>query len=442
MGCSGSKQSGRCRKCSEAPYSPIIRGYSAHVHHPPEKKGDSYHVVALISSTLGSLKLDSSPPKHQNKKGGRIHEDQNGDEDDINGGQMKEFEIGLIEAKVWSKLIEEKITKIVPKTPSMTPPGEPETIDALELMEGLEVTSPLLPAEHLRDLSFHVSPNSIPAFIDSPKTGIKPDYEKDCSSNGNLISTAIVSQFDPEVISGIDKSLQELTPTNSFRSRPFHHDQDQTENNSEKKVGGSMILDLTGEKIINGFAGEKNQKGGKKRLRLYLTSLRGVRKTYEDCCDVKIILKGLGVRFDERDVSMHSGFKEELRDLLGDGFNKGGLPRVFVADSYIGGADEIRQMHEEGRLEKVLEGCQRMVEDGGSEAGGGGAADAVCEACGDIRFVPCETCSGSCKIYYKACEREYDDHDDDQQREHGQYGFYRCPDCNENGLVRCPLCLY
>jgi len=30
-----------------------------HVHHPPQNKGDSYHVVALTSTTLGSLELVS-----------------------------------------------------------------------------------------------------------------------------------------------------------------------------------------------------------------------------------------------------------------------------------------------------------------------------------------------------------------------------------------------
>ena len=54
----------------------------------------------------------------------------------------------------------------------------------------------------------------------------------------------------------------------------------------------------------------------------------------------------------------------------------------------------------------------------------------ICEACGDIRFVPCGTCSGSCKIYLEADDGEVG----------GQLGFQRCLDCNENGLIRCPLC--
>ncbi|KEH32058.1 glutaredoxin family protein, putative [Medicago truncatula] len=79
-----------------------------------------------------------------------------------------------------------------------------------------------------------------------------------------------------------------------------------------------------------------------------------------------MILKGLGIRVDERDVSMHLGFKEELKELFGEW--------------YYGG-------------------------DGG------------CEACGDIKFVPCETCYGSCKIYYEG------DYEEDDNCEVGEGGF-------------------
>ncbi|KAK4360748.1 hypothetical protein RND71_019700 [Anisodus tanguticus] len=58
---------------------------------------------------------------------------------------------------------------------------------------------------------------------------------------------------------------------------------------------------------------------------------------------------GLGVEIDERDVSMHAGFKE-LKELL-------------LGEEYIGGVDEICRMHEDGQLEKIVESCER-VEDG------------------------------------------------------------------------------
>ncbi|GMH15651.1 hypothetical protein Nepgr_017492 [Nepenthes gracilis] len=462
MGCGSSRQSHGCRHCRQTPYSSVPRSYSTHVHHPPAMTGDSYHVVALTSSTLGSFKLDQLL-RNQNRGDDLVVEippllDPNGDQIEIKDDRENEFEIGMIEAKAWSKMIEEKIIKAVPKTPTMTPPGEPETINAWELMEGLEDASPPRAAtEHFRSFSFHVNSDSIPAFVDSPKTRAHGNgfsspraiaLEKDCLPKRNSIPKTIDSDFDPEIISAFRKALEELSPTHPFRLRPFDHHQEQPETVEEKKTNCSMEFEVTEEKKTNGFAEEENKLNGimadvtgyafdgKKRCVLYFTSLRGVRKTYEDCCDVRIILKGLGIKVDERDVSMHSGFKEELRGLLGDGFNRGGLPRVFVGEKYIGGAEDIRGMHEEGRLEKVLEGCQRVEDDGGSRLHSG-----VCEACGDIRFVPCETCSGSCKIYYEGCYDSYDHHHHhNDECEEGEYGFQRCPDCNENGLIRCPIC--
>ncbi|KAI3793991.1 hypothetical protein L1987_36615 [Smallanthus sonchifolius] len=132
----------------------MARSYSMHVHHPPQSDGDSYHLVALKSSTLGSLQLD---PTNSNEVLQIRTEPvrQNDSEKDIT-----EFSVGVIDAKTWSKMIEENIPKFVPRTPVTTPPGEPETINAWELMEGLDDTSPLRPksaTNHIRSFSFHVN---------------------------------------------------------------------------------------------------------------------------------------------------------------------------------------------------------------------------------------------------------------------------------------------
>ncbi|GKV08708.1 hypothetical protein SLEP1_g20304 [Rubroshorea leprosula] len=416
MGCGTSRQR-RCRQCN-APYSPVQRCYSVNVHHPAERRGDGYHVVALKSSTLGTLKIDTNKKKNHIDGGcgvvgnGNRHEGNskiNGDVQDPDE-KRKGLPAEVIEAKVWSKMIEEKIPKVVPKTPVRTPPGEPETINAWELMEGLEDVSPLRSPNHLRCFSFDVvrSPSPVPCHHEksknpeSGKVSPTPMWLQMGDDDQNYSSP----EFDPEVIASFKESLQELSPEN-----PFHLRQLPPENEKVHK--------------INGF--QSDRKGGRKTVIFYFTSLRGIRKTYEDCCHVRMILKGLGIRVDERDVSMHSGFKEELKELMGDGF-RAGLPRVFVGNKYIGGAEEIQRLHEEGQLEKLLEGCE-TVDDG--DRGSGGA----CEACGDIRFVPCETCSGSCKVFYEGDEEE-------EQEDEGEYGFQRCPDCNENGLIRCPVCCY
>ncbi|KAL3629349.1 hypothetical protein CASFOL_026571 [Castilleja foliolosa] len=431
MGCATSKEK-VCRNC-QAPYSPVRRSHSVHAdHRSVHKTGDHNHVAALTSSTLGSLNLD---PLDKNRVFGNKLKDETPTNrnqipiipeeiEEINVDNKKisakeEFETGMIEAKTWSNMINDKIPKITPKTPIHTPPGEPETINAWELMEGLEDISPLRPGRHLRSFSFQVPSNTSLSSLDDPPTPRVKEKVVDSSpkpttwldlvdsdTNSNSNGTSIVSEFDPDVIATFRKALEELPPANPFYLKP-----------------------TSVEKPVKEFIpANKVVPRGKDKLIVYFTSLRGVRKTYEDCCHVRVILKGVGVKVDERDVSMHSGFKEELKKLLGDGF---GLPRVFIGRKYIGGADEIRRLNEDGKLEKLVEGCELLNDIGGD----GGQNGNVCEACGDIRFVPCETCSGSCKIYY---EGEYDD-DEVEERER-EYGFRRCPDCNENGLIRCPIC--
>jgi len=455
-----------------------------HVRRPPWKSDDSHHVVALASSTLGSLRLDPLNRNHPLNQNHFIEDEIPIDNGGINKDKVikDELKMEMIEAKTWSKMINEKIPKVIAKTPTRTPPGEPETINVWELMEGLEDSGPLRPPHHLRSFSFQVSRNPNLSHLDeqstprlkengeASSTSLWPDMtDKDSNSNSNGTSvhtppnpilshlddqtmervkenvevpsiplwpdmsdndsnsndTSIVSEFDPEVISTFRKALEDLPPAN-----PFHLKSLDSEKQAALAGKDQLLVVMDDEQKANStFVGNQvNAARSTDKVIVYYTSLRGVRKTYEDCCHVRIMIKGLGVKVDERDVSMHSGFKEELKELVGDGF-RGGLPRVFVGRKYVGGAEEIRRMNEEGQLEKLVESCE-PVED----SGGGGGRIGVCEACGDVRFVPCETCSGSCKIHYEDdFEEEYD------EREH-EYGFHRCPDCNENGLVRCPMC--
>lgn len=150
-------------------------------------------------------------------------------------------------------------------------------------------------------------------------------------------------------------------------------------------------------------------KGAEERIVLYYTSLRGIRKTYEDCCNVRMIFKGFRVCVDERDISMDSSYRKELQGVLGE---KGmSLPHVFIKGRYIGGVEEIKQLNESGELAKLLEGFP--VKHHGL----------ACESCGDARFLPCPNCYGSRKVF-----------------EEDEGKLSRCPYCNENGLIRCSSC--
>lgn len=395
MGCATSNPK-VCQNC-HTPYSPVHRRQSLYIPKKKDIHQQEQHKVNLTSSTLGSLKLDSMnlSQSFRNDHFAFEIDDYNAEKDEL-----------LIEAKKWSQMIKDKIPTVVPfpKTPVRTPPGEPETINAWELMEGLEDITPLKPSDHHHEhsFSFPVSPT---VAQESPKMA---NNESSIHSNG----TSIVSDFDPQVISTFRKALEELPPANPFHLKPLVI---QGFDDEAKLVSNSNRENV------------ESKSNEKDKLVIYFTSLRGVRKTYEDCCHVRVILKGLGIKVDERDVSMHSGFKDELKELLGKEYAGGGLPRVFLGKTYIGRADEIKKMNEDGLLEKLVENCKR-IEDGTSVVGNG-----VCEACGDIRFVPCDTCSGCCKIYYEAEYGELEPEED-------EYGFQRCPDCNENGLIRCPIC--
>lgn len=152
-----------------------------------------------------------------------------------------------------------------------------------------------------------------------------------------------------------------------------------------------------------------------KSVVLYTTSLRGIRRTHDDCSAVRNILRGLGVAVDERDVAMDAAFRVELQALLllwGAGAIGFSLPQLFVGGELVGGAEEVSRLHEDGELVKVLEGAGRVVD-----------PTFVCGGCGGVRFVPCGGCSGSRKMFVV---------------EEGR--VRRCGECNENGLVRCPSC--
>ncbi|GAB4824299.1 hypothetical protein Ancab_007185 [Ancistrocladus abbreviatus] len=148
--------------------------------------------------------------------------------------------------------------------------------------------------------------------------------------------------------------------------------------------------------------------GSETRIVVYYTSLRVVRPTFEACRTVQSILSGFRVCIDERDVSMDSKFMEELQRILGRD-ERLTLPRVFIGGRYIGGAEELKHLHEIGELKKLVEGMPA-------------AEPGVCETCGSYRFILCNECSGSHKIYSE------------------KIGFRSCTSCNVNGLIRCPTC--
>ncbi|KAL8486622.1 hypothetical protein ACS0TY_000908 [Phlomoides rotata] len=105
---------------------------------------------------------------------------------------------------------------------------------------------------------------------------------------------------------------------------------------------------------------------GENRVVMYSTSLRGVRKTFEDCNAVRSAIQGLGVAICERDISMDRGFRDELRELM-KGKEAAIPPRVFVNGRYVGGAEEVMKIAEEGYIGKLVEGLPKLKGGFGNE---------------------------------------------------------------------------
>ncbi|KAF3794203.1 Uncharacterized protein EJ110_NYTH07834 [Nymphaea thermarum] len=425
MGCASSK---RFRRHGSPNPSWYPRSRSLPVHDLLRKKDDGCHVVSLSSTTLGSLKLDAFDEKLFAEARKEVESVEG---DDGGGGDSKREENRSPAAKVldWSTAMETANRRPASArkfTPTATPPGEPETLDVWELMEGLEEHSPLyLPSYRnstaARSFSFHAVLPKPPSAAGSPGSVWLQVGDSDPS---------VVLDFDPAIIDTFRKALNhqlspKTNPNPAAADEPAEEpaesvgspDESDKEEESDKSESESLKASSpAGEQLARKASrvaplNDCPPRGEDGVVVLYVTSLRGIRKTYEDCRGVRLILRGLGVLVDERDVSMHSGYKDELRTLFGEP-GPGPLPRLFIGGRYIGGADEVRQLHDSGKLSALVEGLPLR-------AAGGSA----CEGCGDIRFVPCETCHGSCKVY----EEERDE-------------FLRCPDCNENGIVRCSLC--
>ncbi|KAJ0028560.1 hypothetical protein Pint_36197 [Pistacia integerrima] len=156
---------------------------------------------------------------------------------------------------------------------------------------------------------------------------------------------------------------------------------------------------------------EKCPPGGEDSVIFYTTSLRGIRKTFEDCNTIRFLLESFRISFQERDVSLHMEFRDELWRLLR---GRAIPPKLFIKGRFIGGADEVVTLHEQGKLKTILEGIEVLS-----------LNSAACNGCGNIRFVVCLNCNGSCKVFKDGDSEEI---------------FIRCSECNENGLVKCPIC--
>ncbi|XP_022748273.1 uncharacterized protein At5g39865-like [Durio zibethinus] len=341
------------------------------VHHPPMRKGDTHHLVSLTSTTYGSLVLIDTKTPGMNSRGFS----------DLQLHQSPQHKDSPVHADQDESLSSDSV------------------INTWELMDGLDDDCDFdlgKPNSFVNTCTKEVSSKSntfnckgldVPVKKNEHYKPTKPSLTKPLWKH--LSEESLLSKLDPNVVSRYRRALSsrqlgsnESRSTISMGSTP----------SCSSLSDGWFRVPSTENKIV-----------------LYFTSLRGIRKTYEDCCSVRMIFRGFRVPVDERDISMDSMYRNELQSLLEGKLIC--LPQVFIRGKHVGGAEEIKQLNESGELAMLLEGFP--VRD----------PTIVCEGCGDARFLPCPNCNGSRKVF-----------EEDEAR------LRRCPDCNENGLIRCPGC--
>ncbi|KAH7331806.1 hypothetical protein KP509_20G051300 [Ceratopteris richardii] len=433
MGCTTSRNK---FKEKESWNAQVCRSISAPIHYPADNEEDSCHVVFLASSSYGILEMERPGDLIRTGSFVRILHDKCPIREEKNKSFFSTaMTVSHTESSIKLRAVQEDLGNESDLI---------ETIDTCELMDGLNEDG------DMTHLSLVVSEISEPL-----ETPLKSFSESQMSSASHLGSaekspptfdSACASPlFDPSLLETFELALDATElPLGEWKiSRDIVHEESLT-NSSASSGNNTWELSETSsdaesypqpedcvhscelrsigapsqgmlkkasicERKLESFEW-KCPPGGAEKVVLYFTSLRGIRKTYEDCCDLRLILQGFTVRVDERDVWMHSQFREELRELLQS--QNVQVPRLFIKGRYIGGAEDVRRLNDNGVLVSLIESLPCLD-----------TLRKVCPGCADVRFIPCLTCNGSCKV-----------HD-------AMYQTLRCDKCNENGLMMCPLCI-
>ncbi|KAL1220765.1 hypothetical protein V5N11_009244 [Cardamine amara subsp. amara] len=359
------------------------------IHHPPAKKGDTHHFVSLTSTTYGSLLI----PDHDGAS-----DRQTLPHISISGKNNK------------------KTTKTEEARDSLSPDS---VINTWELMNDLDDESDSMDSDTSK-LNSAVKFDSLSKPIENRDVGldgsyefvkIEDDDEEDWRSLPfkpkqplwkHMSEESFLSDLDPNIISSYKRALssKQLGKNSSSNGHSNHS----VLISLPESVSSSPLSSQNLEEQEKPKLPETEDDTNKNKIVLYFTSLRGIRKTYEDCCCVRTILRGFQVAVEERDISMDSNYRKELQNSLGQE-KPVRLPQVFIKGIHIGGIEEIKKLNDGGELGEMLKefpACESM---------------GACESCGDARFVPCTNCGGSTKVF-----------------EEQEDGFKRCNGCNENGL--------
>ncbi|KAG6478185.1 hypothetical protein ZIOFF_061618 [Zingiber officinale] len=401
----------------------------------------SDHVVSLTSTTYGALNLERDEPDRQAEEREVIKRECQRppplDVSFLNRVVAKEEPMEIIDAR-------ELMEDLADETPFWTP---------LKKQEKSHLSTPLAsaakqkrrltgkenasarPQESKRwdfDLNRILrpfSPSDNKKQIPAPTQGKKRNLTPARDSVGSASRRSLSPVFDPKFLSSLDNTKRiptptpgkkrNLTPPASARDSvgsawrrslspvfdPVFIDSLEREHLQEgERIKKKVTLvprtqNARDSALLLQSFDEMCPPGGKNTVVFYSTTLRGIRKTFEHCNAVRSALESHRVQFMERDISMDSGYREEVRSLMGA--KEVSIPMVFVKGRLVGGAEEVLKLEEEGKLGLLLNELPRVT--------------TVCEACAGVRFVMCMDCNGSCKVL------------DEEQKK-----TVKCQACNEN----------
>nr|GMC61616.1 uncharacterized protein At3g28850-like [Ipomoea batatas] len=223
-------------------------------------------------------------------------------------------------------------------------------------------------------------------------TSLKPKIEAFCDQRSEIDVSSFrrpdldsFTLFDPNLLAAFEQAVMAVKAQEAERMAMIEETIEQIIKEEEEESQEPPSKLRKTEENPNPLLKfpEKCPPGGSESVILYTTGLRGVRKTFEDCQRVRFLLENFGVLFFERDVSMHTEYRDELWRVLG---GRAVPPRLFIRGRYIGAAEEVVALHEQGRFRVLLEGIP--VDDSRGQ----------CDGCGGVRFVMCFRCNGSTKI--------------------------------------------
>jgi glutaredoxin domain-containing cysteine-rich protein 1 len=226
-------------------------------------------------------------------------------------------------------------------------------------------------------------------------------------------NTGTVTVVTANANSNSSRALQELGSVRPVKENSFILRDRELKKAGSETANPAIALWRRRRDPLEGYPERRPAGKGGEGIVLYTTTLRGVRRTFEDCERARQAVEGYateaGIVPEVRDVSLHGEYLKEMKELAGEEVV---VPRLFMRGRYIGGIDEVMDLADTGKLREMLKWVQE-----------GKGASKDCEGCGGARFVPCFTCHGSCKVVTADGK-----------------GVERCGMCNENGLDLCPIC--